>query len=80
MKPKAKTLIEKHGFIDPDRKSSKHDEIQLWVYNNVTEVLKSLSVHNNTFDIYSRELERPILQTSANCKNIVGFVDLLIYM
>jgi hypothetical protein len=30
-KPKAKTLIEKHGFSDPELITSKHDEIMLWL-------------------------------------------------
>lgn len=76
MKPKAKTLIERHGFVDPDRKSSKHDEIQLWVYENIVEVLRSFTSANRSFEIYSKQLEYPIIQVTPNYKNIIGFIDL----
>lgn len=78
MKPKAKTLIEKLGFVDPDRATTKHDEIQLWVYNNIVDVLRSFSSGEKTFDITFKKLEHPILQTAPNYKSIVGFVDLYV--
>jgi len=78
MKPTAKTLIEKLGFQDPDRKSNKHDEIQLWTYHHIDEVLKSFSSPGNTMEITSRRLEYPIKQTTGNWSSVVGYVDLLV--
>lgn len=39
---KAKSLIEKHGFLDPDKKTTEHDKIQTWVYQNFESILKEL--------------------------------------
>ena len=75
MKTKAKTIIEKHGFIDPDRKCSKHDQIQIWAYNNIETVLQSIAKPGRKFDIHNKELECPIFQGDQH-SNIVGFVDL----
>jgi hypothetical protein len=41
MRRQAKTLIEKLGFMDIDRKDSGHDEVQFWGYNNIAQVLNS---------------------------------------
>lgn len=79
MKPKAKTLIERHGFVDPDRKTSAHDEIQIWIFNNAVQVLKSFTSKEKQIQIDYRKLEYPIHQISQNYKAIVGFVDLVVH-
>lgn len=70
----AKTLIERYGFVDPDRNILKHDEIQLWVYNNFFEVVnKSMNIENLT--IQSKiplELEYIIKDNNI----VVGFIDI----
>lgn len=43
MEPNAKTIIERHGFKDPDRKNLNHDEIQIWVYKNFSRVTSTLN-------------------------------------
>jgi len=79
MTPQAKTLIEKCGFMDPDRKSTKHDEIQLWCYDHAVEILKSFSSDpESKIEITSRELERPISHKTNNYHAIVGYVDLFL--
>ena len=35
MKPKAKTLQERMGFMDPDLTTPKHDEILRWLKDNI---------------------------------------------
>jgi hypothetical protein len=77
MRPRAQTLIERLGFQDPDRKSNKHDEIQLWTYNHIDEVLKSLSSPGKKFDIHYKALEYPI-KLAWNSSTIVGYVDLFV--
>jgi hypothetical protein len=77
MEPKAKTLIERLGFLDPDRKKYKHDEIQIWVYHNFRSIIKHvfplLKVEN---DLQLKiELEYPVADNSKHKNFIVGFVD-----
>lgn len=76
MKPKAKTLIERQGFLDPDR-GPNHDTIQIWVYNNIVSVLKSFSTEDKIFNVTTKKLEYPIVQ-NGHYKVIVGFLDLLV--
>ena len=44
---KAKTQLEKLGFRDPDRKNSKHDIIQMWVYENIEKVISESIMKDN---------------------------------
>jgi hypothetical protein len=74
---KAQTLIERVGFLDPDRVNSKHDEIQLWVYDNLPRVLSAFSTAGNQVWVQTKKLEFPLLQVEKNFTNIVGFIDLV---
>lgn len=71
---KARTIIEKHGFLDPDRKNPKHDEIQLWVYRNFITVIKTVfpQVNIENIDCSRLKMEFPI----SDRNYIVGFADL----
>jgi len=74
MERKAKTLIERFGFVDPDREKPSHDQIQIWVYNNfpmiVRRVFPSVEVENYLpLDI---KLEYPV---SDQRNFVVGFID-----
>lgn len=72
MKPKAKTLIERLGFIDPDRKSSLHDEIQIWTSNNICSILRYFAKEPGTeFIIHDKRLEYPVISNQ-----VIGFIDL----
>ena len=71
MKPKARTIIEKFGFADDDKKDSTHDQIQLWVFKNFSLVVNSCYRSHYSHDS-TPELEHPITEN----KFIVGFVDL----
>lgn len=75
MEPKAKTLIERLGFKDPDRRASKHDEIQLWVYQNIAIVINTIWPQSKLELLhFVVELEHPI--TDRNY--VLGFVDLYV--
>jgi len=41
-KPKTNTLQQRFGFLDDDLKTSKHDEIILWVDANIEDILKEI--------------------------------------
>jgi hypothetical protein len=73
MEPKAKTIIEKHGFKDPDRLKSKHDEIQIWVYKNFHLIYKTLypSRSIDESDPFKIRLEYVI----SDRNYVIGFVD-----
>lgn len=75
MEPKAKTLIERLGFLDQDRRHCTHDEIQLWVYRNFRSIVKrafpQLSIDpERNLEV---KLEYPITDQRRNF--VVGFAD-----
>lgn len=81
MRPKAKTNLEKMGFVDPDRKESRHDVLQLQILENPKEVVRSLSsIELNNLEIEFVKLEHPVIsQTNySSAKFIVGYIDVLI--
>lgn len=77
MKPKAKTMIERLGFNDPDRKNPTHDEIQLEVMRNIWTYIPDRSYPNGnvispeTWDIYIK-LEKPVIDRNFT----IGFIDI----
>lgn len=76
---KAKTLLEKMGFVDEDRKSPDHQKIQEWTYNNAALVIDDLFAKGEwTFQILSNEWEYEVYAHSYNSKSIVGFVDIAV--
>ena len=80
---KAKTLIEKHGFLDADKKTPEHDKIQKWVYKNAYKVIDDLFVKGTeTFEIKQNVWEHEIIETTQNyassSKRVVGFIDLYV--
>lgn len=80
---KAKTLIERLGFVDPDKKSSEHDKIQIWLYRNAHKVIDELFVNGTeTFEIQQNEWELKLIEHThyytSSKKQIVGFVDLYV--
>lgn len=79
---KAKTHIEKLGFSDSDKKKSKHDKIQTWVYNNIDKVIaETISKETDKpYVIKKVKWEHQIVYESTNktYKSVVGFVDILV--
>lgn len=72
MEPKAKTIIERHGFTDPDRKKPKHDEIQIWVYKNIDTVIKTIYPQVDLTDRSTKPtMEFPVMDN----RFVIGFVD-----
>lgn len=39
--PRAKSLLERHGFKDTDLNTAKHDDLVIWLYENIGKVLSS---------------------------------------
>lgn len=78
MRNKQLTLIEKLGFADPDRKTPVHDEMQIWVFNNIHEVLQSFSTGDKTFHISLKQLEYPVVHETKNYWSIAGYIDLIV--
>lgn len=77
---KAKTHIEKLGFVDKDKKSSEHDKIQLWTYDNVETVIAETIMKNETnpYKIVNRKWEFPVRYTNGSFQSLIGFIDLRI--
>src|SRR5260221_13735603 len=76
---KAKTLMEKHGFLDKEKGTPEHDRIQKWVYKNAHKIIDELFVKGaQGFEIKVNRWEHEIIQTNFNNKIVVGFVDLFV--
>ncbi len=80
---KAKTLLERHGFLDPDKKTPEHDKIQKWVYKNAHKIIDDIFVKGTqTFEIKQNVWEQEIIETTeyyaSTKKQVVGFVDLYV--
>lgn len=79
MRPRAKTNLEKMGFVDPDRKESQHDVLQLKILENPEKLINSISKSVLTdLKIESIKLEKPVLSKGYNSKFIVGYLDCFI--
>ncbi len=74
MVPKAKTIIERHGFKDPDRKNPKHDEIQIWVYQNYKQIITEVLPQREWPFECAPTLEYPI----TDDRYIIGFADIFV--
>jgi hypothetical protein len=64
----AKTLIERFGFADPDRKTPLHDQICLWVHQNAAHVMQQALGAN------SKGVQEKM---EAECKKIIAIGDAL---
>jgi hypothetical protein len=71
MEPRAKTLIERCGFSDYDRKLPSHDEMQIWVYKNFNALVKKCFPDFDVHDKLQVELEHAI----SDGKFVIGFID-----
>jgi len=61
-KPRARTIQQRFGFQDMDLKSPKHDEMMIWLDENIVEVISSLISYSPT---WPNELE---LKTNLKTK------------
>jgi hypothetical protein len=72
MKPRAKTIIERHGFLDRDREKPTHDEIQIWAYRNICAILREVFPEHKIPEQVPLAFEYAIMDKNY----VVGFVDL----
>jgi hypothetical protein len=74
MDQRARTISERFGFLDNDRKNPNHDHIQLWVYQNIRSVL----IGSEAFPGQQIPESIPLKMEYPICQNniIVGFADL----
>jgi len=74
---RAQTMSQKLGFVDPDKKTPLHDEIQQWVHKNFPEVLKGIGAK---YDGYTYEVtwEYPLTTRGYHDAkaSIIGYIDL----
>lgn len=81
MRPRAKTNLEKMGFVDPDRKESKHDILQLQILENPEKLIMAITKKElKDLKVLSVNLEVPVLSKNSygSSKFIVGYLDCLI--
>ena len=58
-------------FTDPDRKKPKHDEMQIWVYQNIKTILAKVFPSKTFNDSIRIEMEHPVTDN----RFIIGFID-----
>lgn len=77
MEPRARTVIERFGFADYDRKRYSHDEMQIWTYRNFRSIVKSVFPLLEIDEItpLDLKLEYPVTDNGTNKNYIVGFID-----
>lgn len=78
--PKAKTQLQKLGFLDTDKKNSKHDIIQLWVYENAKKVISETIMAKSKFPVEIEEIrwEHQVMNRNGSYKQLVGYIDLMV--
>ncbi len=79
-KPKAKTHLQKLVFLDTDKKNSKHDIIQIWVYENIEKIISDTIMKKNThpFEIKDIRWEHQVMNINGRYTNVVGFIDIMV--
>lgn len=81
---KAKTMMQKSGFVDSDKKSPEHDKIQKWIYNNPEKVLDTIPIlKGKNFKILNKKWEYTLLDKSYLNRDsypIAGYIDLAFYL
>ena len=80
-KRKACTLLERHGFKDPDSGSPVHDGICLWLDKNMVAVCAELFAEDvDTLVVGDKVWEKPIIKWTgpdySRSSTIVGFADI----
>ena len=71
---KAKTMIEKMGFVDKEKGTPEHDKIQEWTYNNAMQIRDELFSPLAKYKLLGNEWEHRLM--SGNF--VAGFVDILL--
>ena len=68
MNRKEKTL---NAFPDSDLSTEQHDEIMLWLHDNIKEILGSFDLTVDSFC-----WEQPLIKGTGQYKSIAGYVDM----
>jgi hypothetical protein len=74
--PKAKTLQERFGFLDPDIRKPEHDDIIRWLDANIEDILMlvfGLSVRPK--DVFTKW--EPVVRQKEDGGLMIGFVDFI---
>lgn len=86
MKIKAQTLQQRFGFQDDDLKSANHDEIMIWLDENIEVIMNGFLVTDKSGDqddlgdfasqvtVIKKQWEMPIM----NGNFMIGFIDMLV--
>lgn len=72
---KAQTLAQRFGFQDGDLKTPKHDEIMLWLDENMNDILRELYPEIVELVEVKKVWEMPV----KNRDFIIGFVDMAVF-
>jgi len=78
--PKAKTHLQKLGFLDTDKKNSKHDIIQIWVNDNAEKILSETIMSKTAFPIEIEQIrwEHQVMNNNGSFTQLVGFIDIMV--
>jgi hypothetical protein len=78
--PKAKTHLQKLGFLDTDKKNSKHDIIQIWAYENAHQIIAETIMSKNEFPFKIDKIkwEHQVINQNGSFSQLVGFIDIMV--
>lgn len=61
------------GFVDSDLMTDEHDQIMIWLHENIASILEERS-----YELDWSEWEKPIPKGEGKYKTIVGYADLMV--
>jgi hypothetical protein len=70
-KQKAETHLQQLGFFDDDLKASKHDEIMIWLDENIQEAINTLFYK----PFYNAEKQRLVYDTLQRLQRLLPIVE-----
>ncbi len=66
VKPKAKTRMERYGFVDEDKRKPLHDEIQIWIHKGIED--RNSEIFKKIVDIERKKFLEIINKETKNIK------------
>lgn len=73
MNRKDKANLRNAGFVDSDLMTDEHDQIMIWLHENINEIIEGKG-----YTVNFAQWERPISKGSGQYRTIVGYADLFV--
>jgi len=73
MNRKDKANLRNAGFVDSDLMTDEHDQIMIWLYENIDEIAGEMG-----YEVEDAEWEAALPKGTGQYKTIIGYADLLV--